>query len=59
MVRCFFSLIHFLVVEDYELPTSHILWVPLSLEFGMRQNSILIDLYFSCLPDDVLCKIAI
>ena len=34
MVRCFFLLIHFLVVEDYELPksTSHILSVPLTME---------------------------
>ena len=34
MVRCFLLLIHFLVVEDYELPksTSHILSVPLTLE---------------------------
>ena len=34
MVRCFFLLIHFLVVEDYELPksTSHILSVPVTME---------------------------
>ena len=34
MVRCFFLLIYFLVVEDYELPksTSHVLSVPLTLE---------------------------
>ena len=34
MGRCFFLLVHFLVVEDYELPksTSHILSVPLNLE---------------------------
>ena len=34
MVRCFFLLIHFLVVEDYELPksASHILSVPLTME---------------------------
>ena len=34
MVRCFFLLIYFLVVEDYELPksTSYILRVPLNLE---------------------------
>ena len=34
MVTCFFLLIHFLAVEDYELPkiTSHILSVPLTLE---------------------------
>ena len=34
MLKSFFLLIHFLVVEDYELPksTSHILSVPLNLE---------------------------
>ena len=34
MVRCFFLLIHFLVVEDYQLPksTSLILSLPLTLE---------------------------
>ena len=34
MVKCFFLLIQFLVVEDYELPKSksHILIVPLTLE---------------------------
>ena len=34
MVRRFFLLIHFLVVEDYGLPksTGHILSVPLNLE---------------------------
>ena len=33
MVRCFFLLIHFLGVEDYDLPkiASHILSVPLNL----------------------------
>ena len=36
MVRCFFLLIHFLAVEDYELPksTSHILIVPLNLDYA-------------------------
>ena len=34
MVRCFFLLIHFLAVKDYELAksTSHIVSVPLILE---------------------------
>ena len=34
MVRCFFLLIHFLVVEDYQLPksTNLILSLPLTLE---------------------------
>ena len=61
MVRCFFLLIHFLVVEDYELPksTSHILSVPLNLEC-VRIPSWFISFfsYFNFLPDDVLCKIA-
>ena len=36
MVRSFFLLIYFLLVEDYELSknTSHILSVPLTLECG-------------------------
>ena len=34
MVKCFLLLIHFLAVEDYELPksTNHALTVPLNLE---------------------------
>ena len=52
---------HFLVVEDHEFSksTSHILSVP--LKSGMRQNSILIYLFFNfnCLPDDALRKTAI
>ena len=58
----FFSLTHFLVVEDYELPksTSHILSVPLNLEcVRILSSSISFFFYFNCLPDDVLCKIAI
>ena len=62
MVRCFFLLIHFLVVEDYELPesTSHILSVPIHLEC-VRILSWSMDFfsYFNRFPDDVLCKIAI
>ena len=62
MVRCFFLLIHFLAVEDYELPksTSHILIVPLNLDYAnILSWSISFFSYFNCLPDDVLCKIAI
>ena len=62
MVRCFFLLIHFLVVEDYELPksTSHTLSVPLNLEcVRILSWSISFFSYFNCLPDYVLCKIAI
>ena len=55
MVRCFSLLIHFLLVEDYESrkSTSHILSVPLNLECPLFFS------YFNCLPDNVLCKIAI
>ena len=62
MVRCFFLLIHFLLVEDYELPksTSHFLSVPLNLEcIRIPSRFISFFFYFNCLPDDVLCKIAI
>ena len=63
-VRCFFFfiLIHFLVVEDYELPksTSHTLSVPLNLEcVRILSWSISFFSYFNCLPDGVLCKISI
>ena len=63
MVRCFFSLIHFLVVKDYELPKSiksYILSVTLNLEcVRIPSWSISFFSYFSCLPDNVLCKFAI
>ena len=57
MIRCFFLLIHFLVAEDYESPesTSHVLSVPLNLE----SCSISFFSYLDCLPDHVLCHIAI
>ena len=50
MVRCFFLLIYFLVVEDYELPEniSHFLSVPLTLECG-RILSGSISFFFSTL----------
>ena len=56
MVKCFFLLIHFLVLEDYESPksTSHVLSVSLNLESW----SISFCFYFNCFPDDILCKIA-
>ena len=56
-VRFFFLLIHFLEVEDYELPksTSHVLSVLLSLEYvRILFWSICFFFYFNCLPDDVL-----
>ena len=62
MVGCFFFLIHFLVVEDYELSksTSHILSVLLILKcVRILSWSISFLFYFNCLPDDVLCEIAI
>ena len=61
MVRSFL-LSHFLVGESYELrkSTSHILSVPLNLEcVRILSWSISFFSYFNCLPDDVLCKIAI
>ena len=59
MVRCFFLLIHFLAVRDYELPKSisHVLSVPLTLEFYIDPSVFVF--YFNCLPDDVLCTTAI
>ena len=60
MVRSFFLLIHFLVVEDYELCkiTSYILSVPLTLEcIKILSSSIsFFFFYFNCINDDVLCK---
>ena len=59
MARYFFLLIHFLVVEDYELlkSISHVVSVPLTLEC-VRNISLSISFffYFNCFPDDVLCK---
>ena len=55
-------MIHFLVVEVYELPksTSHVLRVPSILEcVRILSWSIFFFFYFNCLPDVVLCKIAI
>ena len=40
MVRCFFLLIHFLVVEGYELPKSA------SYSLSVPLNSVLIHLFF-------------
>ena len=62
MVNLFFILIHFLVVEGYELPkiTSHVLSVPLNPKC-VRILSWFISyfVYFSCFPDDVLRKAAL
>ena len=62
MVRCFFLLIHFLVVEDYELPksTSRILSASLNLEcVRILFWSTSFSSYFNCLSGDVVRKIAI
>ena len=62
MVRCFFLLIQFWVVKGYESPksTSHVLSLPLNLEcVRIPSWSISFFSYFNCLPDNVLCKIAI
>ena len=61
MIRSFFLFIHFLIVENYELPksTSHILSAPLTLECISFCLDPFFYFYFNCLSDDVLCKIAI
>ena len=62
MIRRFFLLTQFLVVEDVELPKSisHILSVPLNLEcVRILSWSISFFSYFNYLSDDVLCKTAI
>ena len=62
MERCFFLLIRFWAVQDYELPksTSYILSVPLNLEcVRILSWSVSFLSYFSCLPNDVLCKTSI
>ena len=54
-------MIHFLVVEDYELPksTSHASTVQLTLECARIFSwFIFFFFYFNYLPDDVLCKIS-
>ena len=61
IVRCFFLLCHFFVVEDLELSksTSHLLCI--AINSGIHRNPILIHLlffYFNCLLDYVMCKIA-
>ena len=56
----FFLLRHFLVVEDYKFSKrrSYLLSLSLTLEcLGVLSWSIFF-FYFSCLPDDVLCKIS-
>ena len=62
MVRCFFLLIHFLVVEGYGSPksTSDVVSLPLNLQcIRILSWSISFFSYFNCLPDYVLCKISI
>ena len=63
MIRCFFLLIHFLVVEYYGLlkSTSHILShiLPLSQEYVRIHLDPSLFFNFNCLPDDDLCKIVI
>ena len=58
MVKYFFLLILFLVVEDHELPksTSHILSVPLNLEcVRILSWPISFFSYLKFLPDDLQC----
>ena len=59
MVRYFFLLNHFLVVEDYELSqsSSHPLNVLLTLEYVILIH--LFSFYINCVPNNVLCKITI
>ena len=56
MGGCFFLLIHFLVLEDYELPksASNVLSVPLTLESVRNSGSTSFHL-----SDNVLHKVAI
>ena len=65
IVRSFFLLSHFLVVEDYELSKStiHIPIVPLNLECTRILTwsisfFLFFFFYFNCLPDDVLCYLS-
>ena len=58
--KMFFLLIHF--IEDCKLPKgiSHVLSVPLTLEYvGILSWSISSFFYFNWFTDDVLCKIPI
>ena len=56
IVRCILLLSHFLAAEYYELSksTSHLLSLPLTLNLGPS-----LFFYFICLPDNVLCNIAL
>ena len=60
MVRRFFLLSHFLVVEDDELSksASHLLNVLLYECVRILSRSLSFFFYFSCLPDDVLCTLS-
>ena len=58
---CVYGEMFFVVVEEYELfkSTSHLPNVPLTLECVRILSWFISFFYFNCLPDDVLCKIAI
>ena len=60
-VKNFFSLIHFLIVENHQLlkSTSHNLSVPLTLECVRFLSLSISFLCFNYLPDNLLCMIAI
>ena len=60
MVRCSLLLSQFLVVEDYKSEsTIHLLSVPLTLECVRNLPWSIYFFNFNCLPDNVLCEIAI
>ena len=58
---CVYDMSHLLVVEDYEFSKSisDLLCVSLIMECVRILNWPMYILYFNCLPDDILCKIAI
>ena len=58
MVRCFFLLSYFLVVEDYKLCINHLVSVLLPVEYVIILSLLYISSFF-WLPDDVLCKIPV
>ena len=61
IIRSYFLLIHFLVVEYFELPKStvYVLSVSLILKNLEILSCFISFFYLSYFPDDVLCKIAI
>ena len=58
---CVYDMSHLLVVEDYEFSKSisDLLCVSFIMECVRILNWPMYILYFNCLPDDILCKIAI